>query len=283
MAVAHYISDIQTPRPPRLLPFLLFAIGIHLALFFGGLLFGGIYGVPGPGGGEALTFQLAAGAAHDRFAAPLAPRVKPQFRPKPKPKGEVAPRKKKNAAPRPEVEKPAQEVPQPEMTLEEELAATAQANGQGLGAGGDAGETFKNKKGTSLTGSQISTQMPGRAFYLNIFGRGDIEGFNNDINTTIKLNPDGTSEVELTHYYSDTFSNGYSSTRKESGMGRWWVDGNRWCHQAPIMNYGTTDCFDLTVSGADSGAELRLYYASCSNESSMLCKAGRLAGVGQIK
>lgn len=66
----------ETPQPPRLFLFLLIAIGLHLVLFFFGLLFGGIYGVPGPGGGDALIFQLAAGDAHDRFAAPKAVEAK---------------------------------------------------------------------------------------------------------------------------------------------------------------------------------------------------------------
>ena len=293
MAAVHYITDIKTPRPPRLIPFLILALVVHLALFFAGLLFGGIYGVPGPGGGDALTFQLAAGAANDRFAAPLAPKVtpkpvvappkvKPKPRPKPKPKAEVAPRKKKGEAPRP-VETKAKEEPQPEMTLEEELAMQGAAGGKGQGARGQALETFKNKKGTSLTGAQISTQMPGREFLLNIFGRGDIQGVNNDINTVIKLNPDGTSDIELTHYYFQTYHDQYSSTRKETGTGRWWVEGNRWCHQAPIINYDTKDCYDLTISGAGSGAELRLYYAPCTLDSSQLCKSGRLAGIGRVQ
>ncbi|MFZ3033934.1 MAG: hypothetical protein WA138_07975 [Parvibaculum sp.] len=287
MSAIYSMSDNQMPRPPRLAPFLVVAVLVHLVLFFFGLLFGGIYGVPGPGGGDALTFQLAAGDANYRFAAPLAPEVKPKPiivppkvkpKPQPKPKVEVAPRKKKGEAPRPVEEKPKEE-PQPELTLEEELAAMGAVGGKGQGARGHALETFKNKKGNSLTGAQISTQMPGRVFELNIFGRGDIEGANNNINTVIKLNPDGSSDITLTQYFYQTYHSQYSSTRSESGTGRWWIEGNRWCHQSPIINYDTKDCFDLTMSGS----ELRLYYAPCSRDSSALCKSGRLAGVGRVK
>jgi hypothetical protein len=275
-------------RPPRLVIFIVVSVLIHLGLFFFSLLFGGIYGVPGPGGGDALTFQLAAGDAHDRFAAPLAPekkpepvekpKPKPEVKPKPKPKPEVAPRKKKDEAPRPVVEEPKEE-PQPELTLEEELAGMGLPGGKGRGAGGNAPETILNKKGTSLTGGQISTQMPGRTFELNIFGRGDIAGSNNAINTVIKLNPDGTSEVTLTHYFFQTYHSQYSSTRSESASGHWWVEGNRWCHQSEAINYNTKDCYDMTMDGSG----IRLYYAPCNEDSSALCKSGRLAGTGRVK
>ncbi len=287
MASMNIVLNAQAPRSPRLWPFIAAAVVIHLILFFFGVLFGGIYGVPGPGGGDALTFQLAAGDAHDRFAAPLAPvttpkpvvappKVKPK--PRPKPKIEAAPRKKKNEASRPVVEEPKEE-PQPEMTLEEELAAMGKAGGTGQGARGRALETFRNKKGNSLSGMQLSTQMPGRTFELNIFGRGDIQGVNNAINTVIKLNPNGTSDIKLTHYYFQTYHQAYSSTRSESATGHWWVEGNRWCHQSEALNYNTKDCYDITMDGP----VLRLYYAPCTVESSALCKSGRLAGTGEVK
>lgn len=287
MASMNIVPNAPAPRSPQLWPFIAAAIVIHLFLFFFGVLFGGIYGVPGPGGGDALTFQLAAGDAHDRFAAPVAPvttpkpvvvppKVKPK--PKPKPKVEVAPRKKKNVAPRPVVEEPKEE-PQPEMTLEEELAAMGKAGGTGQGARGQALETFRNKKGNSLSGLQLSTQMPGRTFELNIFGRGDIQGVNNAINTVIMLNPDGSSDIKLTHYYFQTYHSQYSSTRSESATGHWWVEGNRWCHQSEAINYNTKDCYDITLDGP----VLRLYYAPCTDDSSALCKSGRLAGTGEVK
>lgn len=283
-------SDLPVSRPPRLATFIGVSVLIHLLLFLLGLNIGGIYGVPGPGGGDALIFQLAAGDAHDRFAAPLAPEKKPEIekpkvkpeakpKPKPKPKPEVAPRKKKDEAPRPVVEEPKEE-PQQDLTLEEELAGMGLPGGKGRGAGGNAPETILNKKGTSLSGGQISTQMPGRTFELNIMGRGDIAGSNNAINTVIKLNPDGSSEVTLTHYFFQTYHSQYSSTRSESASGRWWVEGNRWCHQSQAINYNTKDCYDMTI---ESGSGLRLYYAPCTEDSSALCKSGRLAGTGRVR
>lgn len=275
------------PRP-KLAIFIGISVLIHLVLFFFGMNIGGIFGVPGPGGGEAVTFQLAAGAGHDRFAAPLAPqkkpepqiekpKVQPQAKPKPKPKPEVAPRKKKDEEPRPVVEE-IKEEPQQELTLEEELAGMGLPGGKGQGARGNAPETILNKKGTSLSGGQIATQMAGRSFHLEM-GRIDIRGGNRLINTVIKLNPDGTSEVTLTNYYFQTYHSQYSSTRSQSASGRWWVDGNRWCHQSQIISYNTKDCYDLT----SDGPVVRLYYAPCTGESSSLCKSGRLAGEGEVK
>lgn len=284
-------TQSETPQPPKLLLFLVLAVVLHLALFFFGLLFGGIYGVPGPGGGDALVFQLAAGDAHDRFAAPKAVEVKPKPKPvvekpkvkpkpKPKPKLEVAPRKAKNEKPRPVVEEPKEEPePEPELTLEEELAGMGVAGGKGQGARGQAIETIKNKKGNSLTGAMIATQMSGRTFKLNVMGRDDIQGTNNAINTVIKLHPDGTSEVTLTHFYRQTYHSLYSSTRSESASGRWWIEGNRWCHQSEAINYNTKDCYELTTDGPT----LRLYYAPCTIESSSLCRSGRRAAIGAVE
>jgi hypothetical protein len=279
-------NGVPVSRPPKLAIFIGVSVLIHLVLFFLGVNIGGIYGVPGPGGGDAITFQLAAGGAHDRFAAPLAPqkkpepvvekpKVKPQAKPKPKP--QVAPRKKKDEAPRPVVEEPKEE-PKQELTLEEELAGMGLPGGKGQGGGGNAPETILNKKGTSLSGSQIATQMAGRSFHLEM-GRIDIRGGNRLINTVIKLNPDGTSEVTLTHYFFQTYHSQYSSTRSESASGRWWIEGNRWCHQSEIISYNTKDCYDLT----SDGPVVRLYYAPCTEESSQLCKSGRLAGEGEVK
>lgn len=286
MTVNNDMSDMRVPRPPKLFIFIGVSVLIHLVLFFLGVNFGGIYGTPGPGGGDALTFQLAAGDAHDRFAAPLAPEKKPapvvekpkvQPRPKPQPKIEAAPRKKKDEAPRPVVEEPKEE-PQQELTLEEELAGMGVPGGKGRGAGGNAPETIKNKKGTSLSGGQISSQMSGRTFHLEM-GRIDIRGGNRLINTIIKLNPDGTSEVTLTRYFFQTYHSQYSSTRGESASGRWWVEGNRWCHQSEAISYNTKDCYDITTDGPT----VRLYYAPCTEDSSQLCKSGRLAGMGEVK
>lgn len=285
--MSHTLSDIETPPSPKLMPFVIAALVFHLALFFMGLLFGGIYGVPGPGGGNALTFQLAAGDAHDRFAAPKTniektkpivekPKVKPK--PKPKPKVEVAPRKKKDEAPRPVVEE-VKEEPQPELTLEEELAGMGVADGKGRGARGNAPETILNMRGNALNSGMIQSQMTGHTLKLNLLGREDYQGANGAINSEIKLHPDGTADVSLTHRFFQTYHEQYSSTRSESASGRWWINGNSLCMQSKAINNNTKDCYDMSMEGPT----LHLYYAPCTGESSMLCKSGRKAGTGRIE
>lgn len=146
------------------------------------------------------------------------------------------------------------------------------------GAGGDALETVPPHKGVALSGTDIRSRMGGRTFHLEM-GRIDVQGGNRLINTVIELHADGTSSVTLTHYYFQTYHGQYSSTRSESGEGHWWIDGNKWCHQSDIINYGTKDCYDITVDGPT----VRLYYSECGLESSQLCKTGRIAAEGEVK
>ncbi len=133
-------------------------------------------------------------------------------------------------------------------------------------------------KGVPLNGNDIRSRMGGRQFHLEM-GRLDQQGSNRLINTVIELHADGTSSVSLTHYFYQTYHSEYSSTRNESGTGRWWIEGDRWCHQSDIINYGTKDCYDITVDGP----VVRLYYAECDGESSTLCKTGRIAAEGEVK
>lgn len=273
--------DGPAVRTPSLWIFIAVSIGIHLVLFLLGLMPGGLFGGPGPGGGDAVTFRLAAGPGHDRFAAPMSshskpvPRPKKVEKPKPRPEPEVVVRKKKGVAPKPLVEPEKQ----PEERAEEAGAAGAGLpGGQGQGAGGDAPETILNRKGTLLSGGEITSRMGGRTFHLEM-GRIDIQGGNRLINTVIALHPDGTSDVTLTQYFFQTYHSLYSSTRSKTGTGRWWIEGNRWCHQAEIINYGTRDCYNITLDGPT----VRLYYARCNLESSALCKSGRIAGEGDVK
>ncbi|MGB5949528.1 MAG: hypothetical protein WBG82_09425 [Parvibaculum sp.] len=284
MALDSTSFDAPAVRTPRLWLFIAVSIAIHLALFLFGLVSGGIFGGPGPGGGDAVTFRLAAGSGHDRFAAPVSGHAKPTPRPKrvekpkpkPEPKPETVVRKKQGEAPKPLAAEP--EV-QPETSAEEAGAAGGGLpGGQGQGAGGDAEETILNRKGTLLSGGEITSRMGGRTFHLEM-GRIDVEGGNRLINTVIALNPDGTSEVTLTRYFYQTYHSQYSSTRSATGTGRWWIEGNRWCHQSSIINYGTKDCYNITVDGPT----VRLYYARCDLESSQLCKTGRIAGEGNVK
>lgn len=287
MSLALNASEVDTPaaRTPKLGLFIAVSLGIHFLLFFLGILPGGTYGGPGPGGGDAITFRLAAGPGHDKFAAPAAAHAKPvprpvvaeQPKPKPVPKPETVVRKKQGAAPRPsETEKQPDTAPQEQQ--EAGVAGGGLPGGKGQGAGGDAEETILNRKGTLLSGGEIAQRGGGKTFHLEM-GRLDIQGGNRLINTVIKLNPDGTSNVTLTHYYFQTYHGQYSSTRSESGSGRWWIDGNKWCHQSDIINYGTKDCYDITVDGPT----VRLYYSKCGLESSQLCKTGRIAAEGEVK
>ncbi len=283
---------------------ILFHILLILLVLFRMALMGG----PGPGGGDGMKYQRAAGAGHDKLAAegvitaelvkapkpkPVEKKVeekpkpveKPKFEPAPNPKAEIKVRKQK---PKPVETKPEPAETQPseptqptrELTLEEELAGVGKgvAGGKGQGDGGNAIETILNHKGTLMLGGEMSSRLSGKTFHLEM-GRVDVQGGNRLINTEIELHPDGTSTVTLTHYFFQTYHELYSSTRSESGTGHWWIEGNRWCHQSPIINYNTKDCYDLTTAGA----EVRLYYAPCNQESSALCKTGRLAGTGEVK
>ena len=285
MSVAWNADDFDRPavRTPRLWWFIAASIAIHLVLFWSGLIGGGMFGAPGPGGGTALTFRLAAGSGHDKFAAPVSTHAKPVPRPKvaeqpkpePKPKPEVVVRKKQGAAPKPAAEPVKQEE---QAAQEAGGAGNGLPGGKGAGAGGDAPETILNKKGTLLSGGEITSRMGGRSFHLEM-GRIDVEGGNRLVNTVIALHPDGTTDVTLTQYFFQTYHGEYSSTRSKSGTGHWWIEGNKWCHQSPIINYNTKDCYNITVDGP----VVRLYYAQCGIESSALCKSGRIAGDGEVK
>lgn len=281
--------DPAGERGAKLRNFIAASVLLHLALLAFYLLTGGIFGAPGPGGGEALTFQLAAGVGQDLDAAVDldGARDMPSFA-----DADVEPAPE----PEPEVETPAppetQDIPvrKAETPPEAERATgeaseKAQAGGSegtvgddAAGAGGDAEETIINKKGDSITAGQIRGMMTSRTLHLEM-GRIDLTGGNRLTNTIIKLNPDGTSEVSLIYYHYKTFHREHSSTRKLSGRGKWWIEGNRWCHQSRIIMHNTKDCYDMTMDGP----VLRLYYRKCARGSSPLCKGGRIAAEGFIK
>lgn len=269
------------PREFRLRNFIIASVVLHGLLFLSAFLtFGGIFGGPGPGGGEAVTFQLAAGSANDRYAAPPKPveEPKPEVKPKPpkppEPKPETAVRKAAKPIPPPE------EIPEPtpEPVEQASSAGGGTQGGQAGGAGGDAEETILNKKGNSLTAGQIRAQMTGKTFHLEM-GRIELEGGSRLINTIIELHADGTTDVELIQYFHQTYHRGSSSTRSRDGDGTWWIEGNRWCHKSDEIQYGTTDCYDMTKEGSI----VRLYYGPCTNMSSQLCKTGRIAAEGEIR
>ncbi|MEP2829188.1 hypothetical protein [Parvibaculum sp.] len=280
MSVATINPDDMEPREFRLRNFLIASVVLHGLLFLSFLLtFGGIFGGPGPGGGESVTFQLAAGSANERYAAPPKPieEPKPEVKPeppKPEPKKETVVRKSAKPMPPPE------EIPEPTPKPVEQAASAGGGTEGGTagGAGGDAEETILNKKGDSLTAGQIRAQMTGKTFVLEM-GRIDVQGSSRYVETTIDLHPDGTTDVDLKHYFFQTYHRGTSSTRSESGDGKWWIEGNRWCHAAKVIQYGTTDCYDMTREGDI----VRLYYAKCTWRSSQLCRTGHIAAEGRIQ
>ena len=84
------------PREFRIRNFIIASVLLHALLFLSAFLtFGGIFGGPGPGGGEAVTFQLAAGSANDRYAAPPKPVEEPKPEVKPEPPKPPEPKKQK--------------------------------------------------------------------------------------------------------------------------------------------------------------------------------------------
>jgi len=258
--------------------FVIVSIVLHVLLFLAMLLtIGGIFGGPGPGGGDSVTFQLSAGAANDRYAAPPEPVAEPEI---PKPEPVAVPKPKPEAPPR-----RSEETPPPEEEVEEaeDVVDAAQAGGgvdagQALGAGGDASETVLNRQGDSLSAGQIRSQVVGKTFHLEM-GRLDQQGTNRLFNTVIKLNADGTTDLTLTQYFHRMYHSQGSGTRSRSGKGRWWIEGNRWCHSSPEIQYGTSDCYDMTLEGNI----VRLYFATCTGKSSQLCRSGRIAAEGEIR
>ncbi len=153
--------------------------------------------------------------------------------------------------------------------------------GQGSGAGvekGINGLPLPPKKGRKLTAQEVRERMVGHGFKLEI-GRVQQANSNRLINSTIKLNADGSTDVNATAYYYQTGHALYSSTDEKSGKGRWWIEGNRWCHQSEDIQYNTKNCYDVTVDGPT----IRFYYAECGLGSSLLCAQGQLAAQGTME
>ncbi|MDP2124581.1 MAG: hypothetical protein Q8J92_09370 [Parvibaculum sp.] len=266
---------VMEGRRFELRTFILVSILIHAFLFLAMLLtVGGIFGGPGPGGGDSVTFQLSAGFANDRFAAPPEPVAEPEV---PKPEPVAVPTPKPEAPPR-----RSEETPPPEEEVEEVVNATQAGGGvdagQALGAGGDASETVLNRLGNSLSAGQIRAQVVGKTFHLEM-GRLDQQGTNRLFNTVIQLNADGTTNLTLTQYFHRMYHSQGSGSRSRSGRGTWWIEGNQWCHSSSEIQYGTSDCYDMTLDGNI----VRLYYATCTGRSSQLCRTGRIAAEGEIR
>ncbi|MGK2739572.1 hypothetical protein ACSHT0_01635 [Tepidicaulis sp. LMO-SS28] len=287
------VAEVRSPAPPNLKRFFAGSLVLHVLVFLYFILAGGIFGVPGPGGGDALYFQLAAGQAQmedaaadltgpdqapvfadaDVDPAPM-PEEKPEVVEKPQPKSDAIPLKKVERTEAAEKTTPVQ------GQAREAVEGQSTGNtGNQKGAQGEGQVTILNKKGNSMSGVQIAAQSSGATFNLEM-GRIDLPGGNRLTNTVIELHPDGTSDVELVYYHHRTFHGDYSSTRSMSGEGRWWIEGDMWCHQSPVISYNTKDCYHMTM---DEGSTVRLYYDKCTIRSSPNCKTGRIAAEGRIE
>lgn len=287
---------------PKLRSFLLASVAAHLLVLAFYLLGGGTFGTDGDGGGDSLRFQLAAGENRDDDAAanidgtdlndatyadadidpvpepapePEPEPVKPEPKPEPKPEvtDQLPTRRNEDVKPQ------AATTPQRgEAEVTNPGGSVGTIGDDPYAAGGNLEETIRNRPGNSLTGNQISARMSGHTLNLEM-GRLDIQGGNRLTNTVIKLNSDGTSEVELIYYHYKTFHQERSSTRRVRGDGRWWIENNRFCHQSSAIAYGTKDCYDMNLEGS----VLRLYFSQCLRQSSPHCKSYRLAGEGSIQ
>ncbi len=296
-------DQVEGFEAPRLRTVLLLSVGLHLLVLIYYLLGGGIFGVEGPGDGDALTFQLAAGLDNNDDAAAqidgsdqqtptfadadIDPVPEPTPEPKPEPKPEVKPEPK----PKPQV---TEELPtRRNEDIQPQQAATTQQRGEeevatpggsvGIpeydhyGGGGNLEETIRNRPGNSLTGNAISARLTGQTMNLEM-GRLDIQG-GHRLLAKIELQADGTLDVDASRYHYTIFHQERSATVAKSGSGRWWIEENRFCMQSKVMDHNTKNCFDMNLDGG----VLRLYYAECHRNSSPNCKSYRLAGEGRIE
>lgn len=285
--------ELEPSQSPTLRKFFGASFLFHAAVFLFLIIGTGIYGVEGPGGGDALTFQLAAGAGNDREAAadidmasdnmptfadadldPV-PIIEPEVVPEPpkkKPKPKALPKRK--AETKPTKKKTTPVVGESQTAKAGSVAGTV--GKKTTGGGGDAPVTLLNKRGNSLTGGDLGARFSGRTFNLDL-GRPDVQG-GNRLKVSIELSADGTSDVEGVLHLYQTYHSSYSSTLNKSGKGSWWIKGNLFCHMSKAIEYGVSDCYHLTMEGS----VLRLYYDKCTSQSSPNCKPGREAGFGSV-
>ncbi|MBV1886215.1 MAG: hypothetical protein KUG61_03960 [Parvibaculaceae bacterium] len=288
------MAELEPSQSPTLRKFFGASFLLHAAVFLFFILGTGIFGVEGPGGGEALTFQLAAGAGNEMDAAadidmasdnmptfadadvdPV-PVIEPEVVPEPpkkKPKPKALPKRK--AETKPTKKKTTPVVGEAKTAKAGSVAGTV--GKKTTGGGGDAPVTILNKRGNSLTGGDFGARFVGRTLNLDI-GRPDVQGGNRLPKVSIELNADGTSDVEVVQYLYQTLHSTYSSTRTRSGKGKWWIKGNLFCHMSKVIEYGTRDCYHLTMDGS----VLRMYYDRCTYQSSRDCKPGRESGFGRV-
>ncbi len=294
---------LEGAEAPRLRTVLLASVGLHLLVLVYYLLGGGIFGAEGPGDGDALTFQLAAGLDNNDDASAQidgstqqtpsfadadvdpVPEPTPEPEPKPEPKPEVKPEPKPQVTDQLPTRRNEDVQPQQASTTqqrgEEEVATPGSSTGitgyDHYGGGGNLEETIRNRPGNALTGNQISARVSGQTMQLEI-GRLDIGG-GNRILATVELGADGSMDIDGKYYHYKIFHQERSATSDASGRGRWWIEGNRFCMQSPEIHYNTKNCYDMNLDGGT----LRLYYVECGRQSSPHCKSYRLAGEGTIR
>jgi len=190
---------------------------------------------------------------------------------------------KRAAVPDPPPLKPPPAVPPAAITLpvldlppsETAIAAAAPAKRAGDDAGG--GEAGKGRQGAPVAGRAVGTLFQEKTLKLTM-GRLDTPGGSRLQEMFVTIKGDGTTKVQMNHYFYRMYHEGGPATRSVSGEGRWWVEGQAWCHSAPDVNYGAEECYDMT----EENGLLRLYYTGCTARSSMYCKTGRLGAEGMV-
>ena len=282
--------SLLNPGHRHLAVFLLLSLGLHVLWFVWVAQYGTAMftwqdsGVLGMGGGEDTVFQLSRGTSggpeaeipgadfdmqealpesisEDRVEAPM---VEEETAIPVAPADDTMAKEKAAAAAK--------------ATSAAQAAAEGAAKKRSGGDGGDADETRRNRAGTALSGSQISSSATGRMLNL-IAGRLDIPAGNRLMDMKLNLFADGTMRVSLTYFYYMTFHKAVSSTQKFRGDGKWWVENDSLCLQAMVIDYGTINCYDLNQN---PGGKLDLYYSRCTAKSSFICKTARLGAQGHF-
>lgn len=277
--------SILNPGHRHLAAFILVSVALHIIWFVWYALQGAALfaitdeGVMGLGGGEDIVFQLSRGDAGGAYQElPQAELDLQEALPDVLSEDTIeAPLVEDEAA------IPVAPADNSEQIAKEAAAKAAQEASkaqqkQSGGDGGDADETRRNRGGKGLSGEQITQAAAGRTLNI-IAGRLDIPSGNRLMNVKIHLFPDGTSRVQLTYFHYKTFHKLETSTRHFKGDGKWWIENNSLCLRAMVIDYGTTNCYEINQQ--DNG-EIDLYFSDCSRRSSSICSRNRLGAKGHF-
>lgn len=277
--------SILNPGHRHLAAFILVSVALHIIWFVWYALQGAALfaitdeGVMGLGGGEDIVFQLSRGDAGGAYQElPQAELDLQEALPDVLSEDTIeAPLVDDEAA------VPVAPADNSEQIAKEAAAKAAQETSkaqqkQSGGDGGDADETRRNRGGKGLSGEQITQAATGRTLNL-IAGRLDIPSGNRLMNVKMHLFPDGTSRVQLTYFHYKTFHKLETSTRHFKGDGKWWIENNSLCLRAMVIDYGTTNCYE--INQRDNG-EIDLYFSDCSRRSSSICARNRLGAKGHF-